>query len=135
MACVEFADLLVGYYELAENERRAVDTHAASCPECLEFKNALAEMDAELTTRFSGLESSSEPPFIIQTQAPLKRPSIFPLMLDLVGGLAVLAAALALLDVLLPGAMLNALMYWIASAGFAGSALFFAYRSYADLKN
>ena len=135
MACVEFADLLVDYQELAENERREVDAHVSLCPECQEFRNALADMDTALIERYSGLEPSTTLQQIVQTQAPLKRPSFVPLILDLAGGLAVLIIALVLAEVLLPGSVLNALVYWIASAGFAASSLFIAYRSYADLKH
>lgn len=139
MACPDFADLLVDYADLDENQRKQIDSHLALCPGCQAFQNALTEVDAALTASFSDLETTKhiqQAVFAeIETRTPLRAPSLIPLLLDLAGSIAVFVVALVLLDLFLAASQLNIPTYWAATALFVASAIFIGYRSFADLKN
>ncbi len=96
MACPDFEDLVNG---------RAGD-HAAHCEECRALLEAWSDADATLDAAFAGV---SAPPSLaaavhtrIANEAALRRPSLVPELLDLIGWAAVLALAAVLLPRYLP---------------------------------
>ena len=96
MACPEWEDLV----------REGPGGHAAQCESCRALLEALADVDATFEAAFVGVAA---PPGIaaavharIARELPVRRPSPFPEILDLIGWAAVLAIAAILLPRFLP---------------------------------
>lgn len=146
MACAEFEERLLEYAELANGEKARVDAHAADCPSCHEFLEALRTVDSQLTAQLAGLELT--PAFApavrrrVRYEGAVARPSLVPELLDFVGWGAIVA-------------LIGLLAWWLAplvhvsntklalsfNASYAAAAVFLlaavlvGIRSFADLKH
>ena len=89
MSCASIEDLLLNFAELPTQERVAVDLHLTQCAGCRQYAEALAQLDAALTERFSGVQPSellhSRLHAVTTSQSPLSAPSFVPELLDLIG--------------------------------------------------
>ncbi len=139
MPCTRFEDLLIGYSELAEPERLAVDAHLAVCSACRGFLDALDDLDAHLGGLYTGIEAPAgfrEAVLERARREPASRPpSRLPEILDLTGwgGVAVIAAVLS--GQVSEAWQVAPLAAWIAGAAFALAALWMGWRSWAELKS
>jgi hypothetical protein len=86
MACPPFADLLRGGDSAAN--------HAVYCDRCRALLEAAAEVDATLESTYAAV---SAPPGLVARarvlaarETPLRRPSLFPEILDFIGWAAIL---------------------------------------------
>ena len=96
MACPEFEDL-VG---------EGAGGHAAPCERCRALLDALADVDGAFEAAFAGVSAPPGMAAAVRARAarelPLRRPSMLPEILDLIGWAAVLALAAVLLPRFLP---------------------------------
>jgi predicted anti-sigma-YlaC factor YlaD len=97
MACPDFDELV----------RQGPGGHAAYCEDCRALLDAWAEVDDAFETAFAGVAA---PPTVapavrarIAREIPVRRPSILPEALDLIGW----AAVLALIAIMLPHLLLR----------------------------
>ena len=91
-----------------------------------------------MAAAFAGVEAPGQLPDAVARrmgeQRVLRKPSFVPEILDLTGGVAVLAVALGLLATLVSSVPFDIPVYWPAGGLFLLSGFVFAYRSFADLK-
>ncbi len=146
MACAEFEERLLEYAELANGERARVDAHAAKCPSCREFLEALRAVDSQLTAQIAGLGVT--PAFApavrrrVRNEGATARPSLIPELLDFVGWGAIVALLGLVAWWLMPlvhisntelAGSFNA--PYAAAGVFLIAALLIGIRSFADLKH
>jgi hypothetical protein len=81
-----FEDLLAGYSELSDSERRDVDAHLHVCSGCRGYLETLVQVDRGLTALYGGIQ-----PRRVFDTAAVKQPSALPEVLDFCGWAAVLA--------------------------------------------
>lgn len=96
MPCTDFEDLLAEYAELTTAERQRVDAHLRGCPVCQSWLEALAEIDAALTSEFEDVRAPATLAASVRREAARSLParvSPVPEILDFVGWLGVICAA------------------------------------------
>ena len=102
MACAEFEDRLLQFAELDAADRQIVDAHIAGCSGCRAFRTALDHVDRALEQTFTGMAVNSEFDRAViaasRRIAPVRKPSLVPLVLDFVAAAAVVFVGVALLD-------------------------------------
>ena len=120
--CAEYETRILEYDELADDERRVVDAHLATCDGCRSFLSALMEVDLTLSREVRAL--ASRPP---------ARPSVWPLLLDFAGWASLIAALLAVTIVVAP-AEFQETATWLALGGavVVGSA-YFGFTSWREI--
>jgi len=139
MACPEFEDRLLSLAELEPPERQIVDGHVVSCDSCRALLDALNEVDSQLAAAFADVVAPAgavrEVHECLREQNRLATPSFIPALLDLTGGMAVLAVGLILAAAFLPRLPLDVPFYWTIGTLFVATGLLFAFRSYSELKS
>lgn len=139
MACPEFEDRLLSLAVLEPTERQVVDAHVVSCAACRALLDALNEVDSQLAAAFTDIAAPAtairEVNERLREESRLAKPSFVPALLDLTGGMAVLAVGLILAAAFLPQLPLDVPFYWTIGTLFVATGLLFAFRSYAELKS
>src|SRR5713226_9517082 len=101
MPCAEFEDRLLDYDNLRDHERLPVEAHLERCQECRAFLEAVHSVDTALKEALGNLRvSPSFQPAALDRacrEAPLRKPSFVPEILDFVGWAAVVAIVIDLL--------------------------------------
>ena len=106
MPCKSFEDLLIDYAEIPASGRECVDAHLAGCAACGEYLETLLSLDAGLGQLFAGAQVSPAFRTRVLSQVcvagQLAKPSFLPEILDFIGWIGVIAAAVCLAALLMP---------------------------------
>jgi anti-sigma factor RsiW len=115
MACREFADRLIAWGELGADERERLDAHVMSCDACRQALEALQEVDAALSEKYTRIQAPRSLRDAVErrihAQAP-PRVSLLPSVLDWLAWSAMLAAAALVIHFCLPPNLLSGLSAW-----------------------
>lgn len=138
MPCNEWEDLLLGYRDLGEDERRSVDVHLGGCAECRTFLESFEAIDSRLTEMYAGMLA---PPGLRETvldrarrEPALQKLSRLPEILDFAGWGALAAFALVVVAEFGDDWQLAPVILWATgSAGFVAVALWAGLRSWSEL--
>jgi len=131
--CPEYEDRILDYGELPPSERAEVDCHLSTCHPCLQFQQALREVDQGLERALADVRLRAVAADVLRkAQTPPKRPSLLPEVLDFAGWTSVTAAVVAAVLVIAP---LQEPLVWLALSGavVAGSG-WFGVRSWQEMK-
>jgi anti-sigma factor RsiW len=138
MPCPDFEERLLEYDELTAGGQDAVDAHLAGCGDCRAFFSVLHDMDTALTAAFADRHVS--PVFAdrvsqkLRAQAPPRRPSMIPEVLDATGWAGVVAIVLWLATFFVPGLDFSIPVALTIGTMLLIAGFWVAYRCYGDLR-